>query len=195
MITTADLKAQSRRELADLARNYGVPGWHGLKKDELISEIQKVQRRLRRQATAGSAKSKVGTPKANGKVKTAQKLKNSTPLPSPKLSPKPQKSAPPLSRRGVLQARKMARLLPELEIDAIYSSPLRRALETAQILAQGHPVPVETDPDLTEVAFGRWEGLRSGDLLRDRVYRRFVQAPTRTVVPGGETIRGVQRRG
>jgi len=54
---------------------------------------------------------------------------------------------------------------------------------------------VETDPGLTEVAFGRWEGLRSGDLVRDRVYRRFVQAPTRTVVPGGETIRGVQRRG
>ena len=34
VITTADLKAQTRRELADLARNYGVPGWHGLKKDE-----------------------------------------------------------------------------------------------------------------------------------------------------------------
>ena len=37
VITTADLKAQTRRELADLARNYGVPGWHGLKKDELVA--------------------------------------------------------------------------------------------------------------------------------------------------------------
>ena len=48
MITTADLKAQTRRELADLARNYGVAGWHGLKKDELVEEIRKVQQRLRR---------------------------------------------------------------------------------------------------------------------------------------------------
>ncbi len=40
MITTADLKAQTRRELADLARNYGVPGWHGMKKDELITAIK-----------------------------------------------------------------------------------------------------------------------------------------------------------
>ena len=40
MITTADLKAQTRRELADLARNYGVPGWHGMKKDELLVAIK-----------------------------------------------------------------------------------------------------------------------------------------------------------
>ncbi len=45
MITTADLKAQTRRELADLARNYGVNGWHGMRKDELIREIGKVQKR------------------------------------------------------------------------------------------------------------------------------------------------------
>lgn len=49
MITTADLKSQTRRELADLARNYGVPGWHGMRKDDLVKEIQKVQRKLRRQ--------------------------------------------------------------------------------------------------------------------------------------------------
>lgn len=68
MITTADLKAQTRRELADLARNYGVPGWHGLKKDELIDEINKVQRRLRRKAANGSVKapSKTASAKASG---------------------------------------------------------------------------------------------------------------------------------
>ena len=55
MITTADLKAQTRRELADLAKNYGIAGWHGMKKDELVSAITKVQRRLRRKgATTGT---------------------------------------------------------------------------------------------------------------------------------------------
>ena len=52
MITTADLKAQTRRELCDLARNYNIPGWHALRKEELIGEIQKVQRRLRRKAAS-----------------------------------------------------------------------------------------------------------------------------------------------
>ena len=46
VITTADLKAQTRRELADLARNYGVQGWHGMKKDELVEEIRKIVRQL-----------------------------------------------------------------------------------------------------------------------------------------------------
>ncbi|MEM9827067.1 MAG: DUF4912 domain-containing protein [Planctomycetota bacterium] len=50
MITTADLKSQTRRELADMAREYGVPGWHGMRKDDLVAEIRKVQRRLRRKA-------------------------------------------------------------------------------------------------------------------------------------------------
>lgn len=53
MITTADLKAQTRRELADLARNYGVSGWHGMKKDELITAIGKIQRGLRRKGETG----------------------------------------------------------------------------------------------------------------------------------------------
>ncbi|QDT03813.1 hypothetical protein K227x_21980 [Rubripirellula lacrimiformis] len=55
MITTADLKAQTRRELADLARDYGVPGWHGMKKDELVDEIKKVQRKLRRKSSSQAA--------------------------------------------------------------------------------------------------------------------------------------------
>ncbi len=65
MITTADLKAQTRRELADLARNYGVTGWHSLRKDELVHEIKKVQRRLRRQA---SSNTKSSTPKSKPKA-------------------------------------------------------------------------------------------------------------------------------
>ena len=72
MITTADLKAQTRRELADLARNYGVPGWHGLKKDELIEEIKKVQRRLRRKAA--TAKSRPRSAKLRKVVQASAKV-------------------------------------------------------------------------------------------------------------------------
>lgn len=51
MITNADLSSQTRRELAEMAKNYGVAGWHAMRKDDLVSEIQKVQRRLRRQSS------------------------------------------------------------------------------------------------------------------------------------------------
>ena len=57
VITTADLKAQTRRDLADLAKTYGVPGWHGMKKAELVDEIKKVQRRLRRKSNSAGSKS------------------------------------------------------------------------------------------------------------------------------------------
>ena len=72
VITTADLKAQTRRELADLARNYGVPGWHGMKKDELVEEIKRVQRRLRRKATTEK------TSKANSKPRNSSNSKART---------------------------------------------------------------------------------------------------------------------
>lgn len=66
MIKTADLKAQTRRELADIAKNYGVSGWHGMKKDELVEAIKKVQRQLRRKAAAKAA------PPATSKKPTAK---------------------------------------------------------------------------------------------------------------------------
>lgn len=83
MITTADLKAQTRRELADLARNYAVPGWHGMKKDELIEEIKKVQRRLRRRSAAEpdaakkSSSPKVSSPKISPAKVSATKSTSS----------------------------------------------------------------------------------------------------------------------
>ncbi|TWU55272.1 DUF4912 domain-containing protein [Rubripirellula reticaptiva] len=79
MITTADLKAQTRRELADLARNYGVPGWHGMKKDELVEEIRKVHRRQRRKADSGTSKvasGKSASPKAAAKANGSAKQRD-----------------------------------------------------------------------------------------------------------------------
>jgi hypothetical protein len=79
VITTADLKAQTRRELGDLARNYGVSGWHSLRKDELISEIKKVQRKQRRstpvtaKAARSGASSSAGTNGKNRVRKSAAK--------------------------------------------------------------------------------------------------------------------------
>ena len=100
----------------------------------------------------------------------------------------------PLNREGILQAKRVARMLSQLKLDAIYSSPLKRALQTARLLAGKNSIPIRVDPDLTEVAFGRWEGFRLEELIRNKVYQRFINAPLTAKVPGGETIRDVQRR-
>lgn len=101
----------------------------------------------------------------------------------------------PLNRNGMLQAKRIARILPRLDIDAIYSSPLKRALETSRILVQENDLPMKIDSNLTEVAFGRWEGYRFEDLIQDEAYQRFLRDPIKATVPGGETIQDVQKRG
>lgn len=105
VITTADLKAQTRRELADLARNYGVSGWHGLKKDELVIEIRKVQRRLRQKASAEKAKSSAG---AVVKKKRTTKAKANASASTVKASPTAK--ATPVS--AAAKARKTASKSP-----------------------------------------------------------------------------------
>jgi len=101
----------------------------------------------------------------------------------------------PLNRKGISQANRIARLLPNLEIHAVYSSPLKRALDTAQILLEQNKIPMKIDPELTEVDFGRWEGYLFDDLVEDETYRRFLRSPQKSAVPGGETIGDVQKRG
>ncbi len=118
MIKTADLKSQTRRELADLAKNYGVAGWHSMRKDELVDAISKVQRRLRRRANAKADKSKPKT-KSNGKSEPAKVRSSSTIKSSRTASKKP---AAPRSAAA-------SKPIPKLK-------PPRVSAKTARIRAQ-----------------------------------------------------------
>jgi broad specificity phosphatase PhoE len=73
----------------------------------------------------------------------------------------------PLSDFGRTQADRLAGELAEEELEAIYSSDLARALETAEIVAERVGLPVLLDPDLREKDWGTWEGLTAVE--RDRV--------------------------
>jgi broad specificity phosphatase PhoE len=66
---------------------------------------------------------------------------------------------PPLNENGRAQARELAAQLAEVPFDAVYSSDLRRAHETAEIVAAPHGVPVIADARLREVDVGSWSGL------------------------------------
>ncbi|HEX6762147.1 MAG TPA: histidine phosphatase family protein [Gaiellaceae bacterium] len=85
---------------------------------------------------------------------------------------------PPLNDTGRAQARELAEQLRAAPFDAVYSSDLRRARETAEIVAAPHAVEVVVEPGLREVNVGAWSGL-----TRAEVEARFPGGER----PGGET--------
>jgi broad specificity phosphatase PhoE len=93
----------------------------------------------------------------------------------------------PLSDYGRRQARVLAAELEGEELQAIYSSDLARARETAEIVGERLGLPVVLDPDLREKDWGTWEGLTAVE--RDRV--EFVGEPTEA---HQERILGALRR-
>ncbi len=85
---------------------------------------------------------------------------------------------PALNDTGRAQARTLAAELEATPFDAVWSSDLRRARETAEILAAPHRVPVLVDPDLREIDIGSWSGL-----TRAEIADRFPDG----IRPDGET--------
>ena len=62
-----------------------------------------------------------------------------------------------LTDAGIRQAKRLAEYLSDKNLDVIYSSPLKRAVHTAEIVAERHPgIKIITDDDLIEAAFGFW---------------------------------------
>ena len=80
---------------------------------------------------------------------------------------------PPLNAAGRAQSEQLAEELAGEAFDAVYSSDLRRALETAEIVAARLGLAVATDPGLREVDLGSWAGL-----TRAQVIERFGKSPT-----------------
>jgi broad specificity phosphatase PhoE len=106
------------------------------------------------------------------------------------------RSDPPLAALGVLQAQAARDRLAQVPLEACWCSPLRRAVQTATIVADPHgltPQPLET---LTECDLGDWEG-RTWDEVRQadaERYARFRAEPARNPHPGGESLEAVHAR-
>ena len=69
-----------------------------------------------------------------------------------------------LSDHGRHQAQQLAHRLSDFTPAAIYASPMQRTVETAEILAAPHDLPVQTDDRLREIDHGRWEGLTRAEV-------------------------------
>lgn len=107
-----------------------------------------------------------------------------------------QQDHPALSEQGLRQAAQLRDQLADRPIVAIYSSPLRRARQTAEIVATAHGLPVTTVDALMEVNVGRWEGRNWKDISATdaEAYGRFMENPAEYPYDGGETFTDVVAR-
>jgi probable phosphoglycerate mutase len=100
-----------------------------------------------------------------------------------------------LSQRGRQQVESLAlRLKPE-KIDAIYSSPLQRAQDTARAIAHYHRLPVGIEPSLKEIDVGELEGMSIAGVGKlSELLVSYKQSDELPRLPGGESVTEVQQR-
>ncbi|MCR4440886.1 MAG: histidine phosphatase family protein [Peptococcaceae bacterium] len=101
-----------------------------------------------------------------------------------------------LNSEGVRQARALRERIRNEKLVAVFSSDLRRAVETAQIIASSHRLEVKTSPLLREINFGVWEGLTYQDIERDypEQLRIWKEAPHLLKVERAETFVELKER-
>lgn len=88
-----------------------------------------------------------------------------------------------LIQSGIDQAKELAEKIEHLGIDVIYTSPLKRAFQTAEILAKALGAPVIKDKRLTEQCYGDYEG---GSRDNEEFKQDWQQFPSR--LKGGESV-------
>ncbi|MCT4618730.1 MAG: histidine phosphatase family protein [Marinisporobacter sp.] len=102
-----------------------------------------------------------------------------------------------LTDEGRNQAILLAERMKNYKIDAIYSSDLDRAYETAKILGKTLNVEVKKIDRLREMSFGEWEGLTNEEIQKNyqEHYTVWRNDPHEANIPGGEKLLDVQKRG
>jgi probable phosphoglycerate mutase len=99
-----------------------------------------------------------------------------------------------LNEEGRRQAATLAARLALLPIDALYSSPLDRTVETAQAIAGPRGLPLRLVEGLGEVRYGEWQGAELKELYKHELWPGVQFYPSGTRFPGGETLGEAQVR-
>lgn len=99
-----------------------------------------------------------------------------------------------LNKRGRAQAERLAELLAGQRFQAIYSSPLERARETAEPLARRQGLAVQLRPSLRDLNVGQWQGQSLRLLRLRRLWSVIQHTPSRARFPGGESFSEAQGR-
>lgn len=99
-----------------------------------------------------------------------------------------------LNDKGRAQAESLAQRLTGRPIVAVYSSPLERAIETAQAIAAPHRQEIQVREGVGEVQYGEWTGKSLKELSKEDAWRVVQFYPSGARFPGGEAIREMQAR-
>lgn len=99
-----------------------------------------------------------------------------------------------LNEEGQAQAQALANRLSGLPIHAVYSSPLERAIETAEPLAQALQQQTITCEDFLEIELGEWTNTTFEELADKQQFKLFNSFRSGTRVPGGELMLEAQAR-
>jgi len=100
----------------------------------------------------------------------------------------------PLNQTGRQQALACAEMLATTRIAGIVTSPVLRAVQTAEIIGRTHAAPLHHAPGLSEIGVGNWINRYWKDLAGDPAKRDWYSHPDRARPSGGETLREVQLR-
>jgi probable phosphomutase (TIGR03848 family) len=100
----------------------------------------------------------------------------------------------PLNAEGQAQAQQLASRLTDVRLDAIYSSPLERAVQTAAPLAAQHNLETTINNDFLELDFGDWTNCTFQELQDQPQFQRFNSFRSNTRIPGGELMLEAQAR-
>jgi len=99
-----------------------------------------------------------------------------------------------LNEEGQAQAAALAQRLDGLTIRAIYSSPLDRALETAEPLARPRGLTLRIVQNIGEVHYGEWTGAELKELAKQEMWHGVQFFPSTTRFPSGESLGEMQAR-
>jgi broad specificity phosphatase PhoE len=102
----------------------------------------------------------------------------------------------PLDQTGLKQAELAGEYFKEMKIHEIYSSPLSRALQTAEKISRVHHLQVHPLEGLIDMSFGQWEGHAHQEIRKmdQEIYRQWSEEPHRVRLPGGESLEDVRGR-
>jgi alpha-ribazole phosphatase/probable phosphoglycerate mutase len=102
----------------------------------------------------------------------------------------------PINETGKNQARLLSQRLSKEEFTAVYSSPLLRARETAEIIAGRHGLTPHLVVGIREICFGCWEGKTYSEMneKEQNDVDRWLLDPENSSISGGETFKHFKER-
>jgi probable phosphoglycerate mutase len=102
----------------------------------------------------------------------------------------------PLDETGLKQAELVGQYFKGMKVHGIFSSPLSRAWQTAEKVAELHSLKVQPLQGILDMSFGNWEGRPHQEIRESdsKTYRQWVETPHLVRLPGGEGLDDVRVR-